>query len=426
MHQYRTPKKSWINIDSDSDFSLANLPYGVFKTSRSNPRVGVAIGAQILDLAALFDLGFFADLGLNNNPFATDSLNEFMALGRPIWTQTRQRILDLLDDQNAELSSKTALHAEVLILQTDAQMLMPVQVPNYTDFYSSQEHATNVGKMFRPDGEPLLPNWKHIPVGYHGRASSILVSGTPIRRPWGQLLPPDANQPVFAPCRLLDFELEMAFVVGKPNALGDPISIDKAEDHMFGMVIFNDWSARDIQKWEYVPLGPFLAKNFASSISPWVVTLDALQPFRCPAPQQDVEPLSYLKESDRHSFDIQLSVSILPENSEEGQVCQSNFKYLYWTMAQQLAHHTVNGCNTQVGDMYASGTISGKEQNSFGSMLELSWKGSRKVALPGGLERTFIQDGDTVIMRAFAQKEGLRVGFGEVRSKVLPAHPEKA
>ncbi len=426
MHQYHTPKKSWINIDSNSDFSLANLPYGVFSIPGTNPRVGVAVGQHILDLAALFNLGFFADLGLDKNPFASHNLNEFMALGRPVWTKTRQGLLNLLDAQNPELSQKTEIHPQVLIPQADAQMLMPVQVPNYTDFYSSQEHATNVGKMFRPDGEPLLPNWKHIPVGYHGRASSILVSGTPIRRPWGQLLPPDANTPVFAPCRLLDFELEMAFVVGKPNPLGDPISVNHAEDHMFGMVIFNDWSARDIQKWEYVPLGPFLAKNFASSISPWVVTLDALQPFRCPAPQQDLEPLPYLKESDRHTFDINLSVSILPQNGEEGQVCQSNFKYLYWTMAQQLAHHTVNGCNTQVGDMYASGTISGKEQSSFGSMLELSWKGSRKVTLPGGQERTFIQDGDTVIMRAFALKDGLRIGFGEVRSIVLPAHPKNA
>ena len=297
MHQYQTPQKSWVNIDSNSDFSLANLPYGVFTTPDTNARVGVAVGQHILDLAALFNHGYFNELELSQNPFATDSLNEFIALGRPIWTKTRQRLLDLLDTQNPELSQKTQIHQEILIPRAHAQMLMPVKVPNYTDFYSSQEHATNVGKMFRPDGEPLLPNWKHIPVGYHGRASSILVSGTPIRRPWGQLLPQDASTPIFAPCKLLDFELEMAFVVGKPNPLGHPIAVDDAENHMFGMVIFNDWSARDIQKWEYVPLGPFLAKNFASSISPWVVTLDALQPFRCPAPEQDVEPLSYLKES---------------------------------------------------------------------------------------------------------------------------------
>lgn len=303
----------------------------------------------------------------------------------------------------------------------EVEMLLPVHVPNYTDFYSSIEHATNVGKMFRDPDNALLPNWKHLPVGYHGRASSIVVSGTPIHRPKGQMKPADQDQPVFGPCKQLDFELEMAFIVNKMTDLGESVTVEDAEDAIFGMVIFNDWSARDIQSWEYVPLGPFLGKNFGSSISPWVVTLEALEQFRTSSPKQDPEVLDYLKFEGERNFDIQLEVALKPENGEENVICQSNFKYMYWNMAQQLAHHTVNGCNLEVGDMYASGTISGKDPHSFGSMLELTWRGQYPLKLSNGEERKFIQDNDTIIMRAFAEKEDVRVGFGEVSGTILPA-----
>jgi len=293
---------------------------------------------------------------------------------------------------------------------------MPVCVGDYTDFYSSIEHATNVGKMFRDPENALLPNWKHIPVGHHGRASSIVVSGEPIVRPKGQTIPKDAKQPVFGPTQRLDFELEMGFVVGKNTDLGESIATNKAEDYIFGLVLFNDWSARDIQKWEYVPLGPFLAKNFASSISPWIVTLDALEPFRVAGPKQEPEVLPYLQYEGNKNYDIHLEVGI-----NDNTVCQSNFKYMYWNMAQQLAHHTVNGCNVHIGDMMASGTISGKDENSYGSMLELAWMGTKPVQLNDGSERKFIHDGDTLRMRGYAQKDDIRVGFGEVSTKVLPA-----
>ena len=298
---------------------------------------------------------------------------------------------------------------------------MPVQVGDYTDFYSSKEHATNVGTMFRDPDNALLPNWLHIPVGYHGRASSIVVSGTPVHRPKGQQKPNEEEPPVFGPCKLLDFELEMAFVTYPGKEMGESISTSEAEDYIFGMCLFNDWSARDIQKWEYVPLGPFLAKNFASSISPWIVTLDALEPFKTQGPKQDPEPLPYLRYDGEKSYDIALEVGILPENSEETTVCNSNFKYMYWNMAQQLAHHTVNGCNIKSGDMMASGTISGPTKDSFGSMLEISWRGTQPVSMKDGSERKFIKDGDTVIMRGHAEKNGVRIGFGEVSTKVLPS-----
>ncbi|MEL6483870.1 MAG: fumarylacetoacetase, partial [Bacteroidota bacterium] len=296
-----------------------------------------------------------------------------------------------------------------------------VYVGDYTDFYSSIEHATNVGKMFRDPENALLPNWKHIPVGYHGRASSIVVSGEPIRRPNGQTLPKDSKTPVFGPSQRLDFELEMGFICGANTNMGETISTQNAEDHIFGLVLFNDWSARDIQKWEYVPLGPFLAKNFASSISPWIVTLEALEPFRVAGPSQEPKVLPYLEYEGQKNYDIDLEVGISPEGAEEKVVCKSNFKYMYWNMVQQLAHHTVNGCNINVGDMMASGTISGKEDDSFGSMLELAWMGTKPVAMKDGSERKFIQDGDTVTMRGYAQKGDIRVGFGEVSAKVLPA-----
>lgn len=298
---------------------------------------------------------------------------------------------------------------------------MPVHIPNYTDFYSSIEHATNVGKMFRDPANALLPNWKHLPVGYHGRASSIVVSGTEINRPKGQTKPADVEKPVFGPSQQLDFELEMAFIINKNTEMGESISTSEAEDAIFGMVIFNDWSARDIQAWEYVPLGPFLAKNFGSSVSPWVVTLEALEPFRTTSPKQDPEVLEYLQFEGDKNYDINLEVYIQPENGEQNLICESNYKHMYWNMTQQLAHHTVNGCNVEVGDMYASGTISGSDPKSFGSMLELTWRGQNPITLSNGEERKFINDNDTVTMKAWAEKDGVRVGFGEVNGKIIPA-----
>jgi len=303
----------------------------------------------------------------------------------------------------------------------NVELSMPVFVPSYTDFYSSIEHATNIGSMIRDPENALMPNWKHIPVGYHGRSSSIIVSGQPVHRPKGQTKAPEAARPDFGPTKRLDFELEMAFVVSQETELGKSIGTAQAEDHIFGFVLFNDWSARDIQVWEYVPLGPFLAKNFASSISPWIVTLEALEEFRVAGPKQDPAVLPYLDFQGNKNFDINLEVAITPDGSTEKVVCQSNFKYMYWNICQQLAHHTVNGCNIEVGDMYASGTISGPTPNSYGSMMELAWKGTKPLTMNDGSKRTFIEDGDTVIMRGFAEKEGKRVGFGEVSTKILPA-----
>lgn len=411
---------SWISIPTDSDFTLHNIPFGIFSTG-SRKRAGIAIGEQVLDLAALYRSGLMDGLGLTDGVFDRPVLNDYMALGKPVWTATRKRIITLLSEGNTELSGNAALVAECLFAQSEVQMHMPVEVGDYTDFYSSREHATNVGTMFRDPANALLPNWLHLPVGYHGRASSIVISGTPFHRPKGQTKADDAAAPSFGPTRLLDFELEMAFVVGQPNALGEAVPVEKAEDHIFGMVLFNDWSARDIQKWEYVPLGPFLAKNFASHVSPWIVTMDALEPFRSESPKQDPEVLPYLKSNAENNFDIALEVQIAPEGQEAYTVCRSNFKYMYWSMAQQLAHHTVNGCNMRVGDMCASGTISGPTPDSYGSMLELSWRGTKPIAMPDGTERKFIQDGDTVIMKGTCEKDGIRIGFGEVSAKVLPA-----
>jgi fumarylacetoacetase len=418
--RFVVPEKSWVEIPLESDFSLHNLPYGVARLPKGGSVVVVAIGDYALNLSRLYKKGFLPELKGKGNPFRGESLNAFISLGSASWTYVRHRLLSLLDLKNMELQGRKD-RAKFLIPQSVLTFLLPIQIPNYTDFYSSEEHASNVGKMFRPDAEALLPNWKHIPVGYHGRASSIVVSGYPIRRPKGQTLVEGSDAPIFGPTRLLDFELEMAFVVGKSNALGASISVDKAEEHLFGMALFNDWSARDIQKWEYVPLGPFLAKNFASSMSPWVVTMDALQPFRTQAPVQDPDVLPYLKEKNRGTYDIQLVVDIQVGELAPVTVSRSNFKYLYWTMAQQLAHHTVGGCNMQVGDVCASGTISGSSPDSYGSMLELSWKGSKPLVLGEGIERRFLHDGDVVEMRAFCQKPGIRVGFGSVRTEILPS-----
>ncbi len=413
--------KTWVNVPAGSDFTIQNLPYGIFKYGTKKPRVGVAIGEHVLDLAFLYRKGYLDNLFLNENVFRSKSLNRFIALGKAYWALTRNRISELLEESNTELRGKKDDLKLALIPMVDVEMLMPVQVPNYTDFYSSMEHATNVGKMFRPNGDALLPNWKHLPVGYHGRASSIVVSGTPVKRPKGQTMPEGAEKPVFGPSKLLDFELEMGFIMGRSNEMGTSISTADAESHIFGMLIFNDWSARDIQSWEYVPLGPFLSKNFASSVSPWVVTIDALAPFKTKGPLQDPPVLPYLNFSGDKNYDIHLEVYIQNEKGDSTLICESNTKFLYWNIAQQLAHHTIGGCNMQVGDICASGTISGPTPNSYGSMLELTWRGSKPLTLNDGSERKFLQDGDTVIMKAFCKSGNHRIGFGEVRGRVLPA-----
>ena len=414
------PLSTWVEVSKISDFTIYNLPFGVFQNKRLSARIGIAIGDKIVDLSVLDQEGFFSDMFLPEGVFLSDSLNELISLGKVITKKIRERVQDLLLADNEKLRDHSA-RGKVMVNRKEAEMLLPVKIGDYTDFYSSMEHASNVGKMFRDPENALLPNWKHLPVGYHGRASSIIPSGVPVIRPKGQTKDPGSDSPVFGPSKKLDFELELAFITGKSTKLGDSVSTADAEDYIFGFVLFNDWSARDIQAWEYVPLGPFLGKSFASSISPWVVTLEALEQFKVESPVQEPEVLDYLKCDKSHSFDIQLETYIQAEDEKSTKVCTSNFKNIYWNVAQQLAHHTVNGCNINVGDMMASGTISGQEPDSFGSMLELSWNGENKIKLESGAERTFIEDGDTVIMKGFAEKDGIRVGFGEVKTKVVPA-----
>ena len=403
-----------IPIPEQSDFSIHNIPFGIFSTAKRSARAGVAIGEHILDLCALAQLNVF---DFNTDVFQKETLNDFISLGKKITTKVRTDIQAWLRDDASILAGKPQL----FVKQADAQMHMPVFVGDYTDFYSSIEHATNVGKMFRDPANALLPNWRHIPVGYHGRASSIVVSGVPIHRPKGQTIAAGETQPVYGPTKRLDFELEMGFICGKNTLLGDTVSTAAAEDYIFGLVLFNDWSARDIQKWEYVPLGPFLGKNFASHISPWIVTLEALEPFKVAGPVQQPEVLPYLSYEGEKNYDIALEVHLKPDQGEAQTICNSNFKYMYWNMAQQLAHHTTNGCNIKVGDLYGSGTISGTDESSFGSMLELCWMGTKPITLSDGSQRTFIEDGDTVTMRGYADKNGKRVGFGEVAAKILPS-----
>lgn len=413
--------KSWIDVDPNSDFPIQNIPFGVMTTEGDTPRVATRIGDKVIDLKVLFDFGYFYDLHFGQADFDTSSLNNMMRGGKEGTRALRNRISELFEASNEELKLNENHIQQALYNADEVEMLMPINVGDYTDFYSSEQHAYNVGCMFRDPNNALLPNWKHIPVGYHGRASSIVISGTPFHRPKGQQKPQEDQPPVFGPCKLLDFELEMAFVTFEGKPLGDSISTMEADDYIFGMCLFNDWSARDIQKWEYVPLGPFLAKNFASHVSPWIVTLDALEPFRVSGPNQDPKVLPYLEyEGDKH-IDINLEVAIAPESGDEKVVCQSNYRHMYWNMNQQLAHHTVNGCNIKAGDMMASGTISGGEEGMYGSMLEITWKGTKPVQMPDGSERKFIQDNDTVIMRGYSQRDGVRVGFGEVKAKVLPA-----
>lgn len=410
--------KSWVEAPEGSDFPIQNLPFGIFKTSYSEGRVGVRIGNHVLDLSAVHNLGFLTDLPFEGKDFSSCYLNDMMKKGKNATTELRNRISNLLSKENSEMQDKAD---QVLIPVEDVIMQMPIQIGDYTDFYSSKEHATNVGMMFRDPANALLPNWLWIPVGYHGRASSVILSGQDIHRPKGQIKPDPNADPIFAPSRQVDFELEMAFITFEGKALGDSISTTEAEDFIFGLCLFNDWSARDIQAWEYVPLGPFLAKNFASSISPWIVTLDALQPFAVVTVEQSPEVLSYLKFEGKKSYDVHLEVALQPENSSETTICKSNFKYMYWNMAQQLAHHTVNGCNVRCGDLMGSGTISGSTPDSYGSMLELAWRGTKPLSLNDGSERKFILDNDTVIMRGHCEANGIRIGFGEVSAKILPA-----
>lgn len=405
---------TWVSIPNNSDFSIHNLPFGVFSIGNSTKSLGIAIGAHIVDLHYWSQLGCFKEITLQNDVFAAETLNNFISLGKTVTNAIRNKVQEILCNPESPLKNDP----RALVAQSEATMHLPVAIGDYTDFYSSIEHATNVGKMFRDPANALLPNWRHLPVGYHGRASSIVVSGTPIRRPHGQVLPKGEEIPVFQASARLDFELEMAFIIGKESALGDAISTTAAEDYIFGMVLFNDWSARDIQQWEYVPLGPFLGKNFGSSISPWVVTLEALAPFRVQGPAQEPQPLPYLESAGMNNYDIALEVAIQPEDALETIVSRSNFKYMYWNMAQQLAHHTVNGCNVRVGDMMASGTISGHTEDSYGSMLELSWMGTKPLKMADGSERTFIRNNDTVIMRGVASRGDVRVGFGEVSGKI--------
>ncbi len=408
--------KSWIEIPDNSDFSIQNIPFGVVKHN-GNVFVATRIGNTVVNLYGVAKLGHF---NIDDEVFNTSRLNDFMLLGKQVTRDVRNEISNIFNAQNETAQNKQELKA--LLIDADAvEMLMPLEVGDYTDFYSSEQHAYNVGCMFRDPNNALLPNWKHIPVGYHGRASSIIVSGTPIHRPKGQQKPKDDEPPVFGPCKLLDFELEMAFVTYQGKALGDSISTKEADEYIFGMCLFNDWSARDIQKWEYVPLGPFLAKNFASSMAPWIVTLDALEPFRTNGSVQDPKVFEYLEFEGNKHVDINLEVAIQPEGTEEKVVSNSNYKYMYWNMNQQLAHHTINGCDINAGDMMASGTISGNDETAYGSMLEISWKGTKSVKMADGSERKFIADNDTVIMRGYSQNDDVRVGFGEVSTKVLPS-----
>ena len=409
---------TWIEVPNNTDFSIYNLPFGIFSKKGISKRVGVAIGNKVIDLLACNKLNIFTDLDIDNSVFENRFLNDFINLGK----HKTNKVREILQKQLTDETSKLKVHNDLIFSMSEVEMHMPVNIGDYTDFYSSMEHASNIGSMFRDPDNPLLPNWRHLPVGYHGRASSIIVSGVDINRPKGQIKPVDSETPIFSSSKRIDFELEMGYIIGKNSKLGSSISTKDAEDYIFGKVLFNDWSARDIQKWEYVPLGPFLGKSFASSISPWVVTIEALKPFKVQGPVQHPEVLDYLKFDGFKNYDINLSVSILPGDSEiETVICKSNFKYMYSNMSQQIAHHTVYGCNLNTGDMMASGTISGKSKDSYGSMLELSWGGKKDILLDGGYSRTFVEDFDTIFMRGYCLKNDIRVGFGEVKTKLLPS-----
>jgi len=415
--------RSWVEVETGSHFPIQNLPFGICRPRTGGElRVCSAIGEFVIDLAALDEAGALDGTSVaGTEVFHEPTLNAFMALGREAWSATRQALSRMLRDDNSELRDNAELRGLALLPAHEVELQLPADVGDYTDFYSSREHATNVGTLFRGANNALMPNWLHLPVGYHGRSSSIVVIGAPVRRPQGQTRPDDEQPPVFGASRMVDFELEMGFFVGPGNGLGEPVPVGEAEEHIFGMVLVNDWSARDIQKWEYQPLGPFLAKNFATTISPWVVTLDALEPFRCAGPGQEPQPLPYLQGSDG-AFDIALEVWLAPDGGSATRICESNFRYLYWSMAQQLAHHTVGGCNLRTGDLLASGTVSGPTDDSRGSLLELAWRGEEPLSLESGEQRSSVQDGDTVTLTGWCQGDGYRVGFGECSGKLLPTH----
>ena len=413
--------RSFVEVAPDSHFPIQNLPYGIFRPNDGPARPGVAIGDLVLDLALLEETGFFRALNFGSQPiFGRDSLNAFMRLGRPAWRKTREVLQHLLSADTAALRDDRSLRERAFHRQAEVRMQLAARIGDYTDFYSSYHHAFNVGTMFRGPENALMPNWKWMPIAYHGRASSIVVSGAEVRRPHGQIKPPDAAAPIFSATRALDFELETAFFIGPPNDLGTAVPIAEARDHIFGLVLMNDWSARDIQTWEYQPLGPFLAKNFCTSISPWVVTLEALEPFKRPLSLQDPSPLDYLRLPNDFSFDIQLEVQLGTARMDAPQtISRTNFQNLYWSMSQQLAHHTVGGCNLQPGDLLASGTISGPEESSRGSMLELTWRGANPLQLPGGETRKWLESGDRLTISGWAEGDGYRVGFGEVSGRIL-------
>ena len=413
--------KSWVSVPENSDFPIQNLPFGIIGNHILSKRVSVRIGDYALDLKVLAELGYLKETGFDSSDFDAPFLNPMMKKGKLAVRGLRNRISELLLDSSTSLQNNPSQIEQVLYLISAVEVSMPVEIGDYTDFYSSKEHATNVGMMFRDPANALLPNWLWIPVAYHGRASSIVLSGQDIHRPKGQIKPSADEDPIFTPSRQVDFELEMAFITFDGKPLGDSISTEEADSYIFGLCLFNDWSARDIQAWEYVPLGPFLGKNFASSVSAWIVTLDALEPFSVESPEQNPKVLPYLEFDGKKAYDIQLQVGILTNNKEETVVCNSNFKYMYWNMAQQLAHHTSNGCNIRCGDLLGSGTISGKSEDSFGSMLELTWRGTKPLKVKDGSERKFINDGDSVIMRGHSELNGIRIGFGELKSKLLPA-----
>lgn len=424
MHPTNDPTlSSFVEVTPESHFPIQNLPYGVCRpVDGGEIFICTAIGEYVVDLAELEQAGVFDGPRLDGKRvFSERTLNKFMAMGRAAWLEARTTISNLLSADEPTLRDNESLKEQVLIPRHEVEMLLPVSIGDYTDFYSSEQHARNIGSMFRDPENALKPNWKHLPVGYHGRASSVVISGTDLHRPRGQVLSGDGETPEFSESRLLDFELEVGFLTGQGNSLGSPVPVKEAADHIFGLMLVNDWSARDIQKWEYEPLGPFLAKNWATSVSPWVVTLDALEPFKTEGPEQSPEPMPYLK-TEEGWYDINLEVYLQGEEmSDAHRICKSNYRNLYWSMNQQLAHHTITGCNVQPGDLYASGTISGETEDSYGSMLELSWKGEKPLSFPNGEERTFLQDGDTVRMTGYAEGEGYRVGFGEVTGKILPA-----
>jgi len=439
-----SPSRSFLDVPADSHFPIQNLPFGIFQPKEGKPRVGVAIGDLIVDLSVLEEFGHFRSPEFGDRQvFAEDSLNAFLALGRPAWRKAREILQHLLSADTPTLRDDAKLRDRVFHAQKDVVMQLPARIGNYTDFYSSYHHAHNVGTMLRGPENALMPNWKWLPVAYHGRASSVVISGTDVRRPSGQTRPPDASVPVFGPSKSFDYELEMAFLIGPGNSLSEPVPIDRAIDHIFGFVLMNDWSARDIQAWEYQPLGPFLAKNFCTSVSPWVVTLEALEPFRKPLQPQDPEPLPYLSAAGPHTgrirpqakrirrgergkndftFDIHLEAHLQTSSMDAPHIItRTNFQNLYWSVAQQLAHHTVNGCNLQPGDLLASGTISGPTEESRGCMLELTWRGANPLKLPNGETRKWLEDGDKLAITGWCEGEGYRVGFGEVSGRVLPA-----